>query len=365
MPRQPIAPLRLVTISGLGFALWMGCGQFLGLDDYSVQGGPATSGNADANAGGNGGQGGTTDAQAGDAGQSGNGGSAASSGCSTGFTPNDQVVRSCVLRSSCSPLIPARTISSCVTLNTQQAFGGQACTASATNCQLIQQCEGYGFTSECADSDTGWRCTNNRAVNCDNDYFVDCGKWGGNCTTYSSTGFPPDDSAGCIVEENCTDSPGVTVCRGSNLYQCNYDTGIFFGDGIGQDCSKFFAECKDLGGGPGCYFSLPDCGNTDGGVQACDEQTAQICSTAGLIRYPCATVGLLCAEGSVSPTCVAPGCAADDVTTCTESCSGSIASICYGGAPFEVDCTGYGFDACQMYDGSATGLGNYVVCVNN
>jgi hypothetical protein len=34
-------------------------------------------------------------------------------------------------------------------------------------------------------------------------------------------------------------------------------------------------------------------------------------------------------------------------TTCTESCTGSKLTLCYGGQPYTVDCGSYGFTSCD------------------
>ena len=84
---------------------------------------------------------------------------------------------------------------------------------------------------------------------------------------------------------------------------------------------------------------------------------ANDCSGGSLFKYSCGTVGLSCAVTTGTEYCLAPGCTAADVDTgCTESCSddGTQLTFCYGGAPYTVTCSDYGFTQC-LSDTSDTG----------
>jgi hypothetical protein len=74
-----------------------------------------------------------------------------------------------------------------------------------------------------------------------------------------------------------------------------------------------------------------------------------VCSDHALFKYDCGAVGLGCNITSSTEYCLAPGCKAADVdTNCQESCSadGSSLTFCYGGAPYTVKCSDYGFTQC-------------------
>jgi hypothetical protein len=67
-----------------------------------------------------------------------------------------------------------------------------------------------------------------------------------------------------------------------------------------------------------------------------------------VLEYRCGAVGLSCSVTDDQEDCLAPGCDSTDVKNCTESCSddGSQLTFCYGGAPYTVTCSDYGFTQC-------------------
>lgn len=272
--------------------------------------------------------------------------------CGSQLTPNKDVVTSCVLRTSCLPAVFRTTsISMCISLNVQQAFLGSACTTRAASCSDIELCDGYGLTGAalCPPGQTGWSCEGNIAVDCTDGYFMSCDKFGGQCTMSGS-------KAGCRVVSSCSDANNTTHCQGDTLYKC------VNGQGFGAVCTNFGAKCEILGGQPNCYYAAPSCGGT---VTPCDGQVAQACVNGQLLRSDCASVGLTCDAEKTGTYCVAPGCKLSDVTACQESCNGSVMHLCYGGAPYTVDCTDYGFSTCQeLDDTSKGGIGKYVTCSN-
>lgn len=319
--------MRTVLVAGAVFwVACVGCNAILGLNKFEVSGGP-----------GGGGQGGTT-------------------ACGSQFSANKKIVDSCVLANSCSPFVPTSSISTCISLDVQEALGGTACTATATSCSDVQLCEGYGFTnsSQCPAGQSGWRCDGNIAVNCDQKYFVSCDKRGGTCTMYDSNNDFVPDTAGCLVVDSCTEQDGTTSCQGDTLYTC------VGGQGFGAVCTNLSAKCEGQGGQSSCLYAAPAC---SGQVAPCDGQTAEQCVNGKLLRYDCAAVGLTCDAEPGGPYCVAPGCKLADVKACHESCSGSVLHLCYGGASYKVDCKTYGFSRCrQLTDSTPGGIGSYVTC---
>jgi hypothetical protein len=96
------------------------------------------------------------------------------------------------------------------------------------------------------------------------------------------------------------------------------------------------------------------------------------CSAASLqFKYDCSTVGLSCQEvtddaGKTSPNCLAPGCTLQDQIDCQESCDGTTAKICVGGAQIGVACTDFGMKSCQTFqvtDPTTNVTQPYVYCV--
>ena len=68
-----------------------------------------------------------------------------------------------------------------------------------------------------------------------------------------------------------------------------------------------------------------------------------------MFKYDCGAVGLGCSIADETEYCLAPGCRPADVDSkCVESCSddGTQLTFCYGGAPYTVTCSDYGFTQC-------------------
>jgi len=153
------------------------------------------------------------------------------------FVPNAQVVRSCILRAGCEPTFtPLRTISTCVSYNTQAALRDESCNLSSTSCADFEVCE---HTEELCTRSNSSRCEGNDAVT--------------------------------------------------------------------------------------------------------------VCSDGTQLRYDCGSVGLACATTGRREYCFAPGCNAADIDfVCNEGCSddGSSLTFCYGGLPYSVECSDYGFTKC-------------------
>jgi hypothetical protein len=324
----------------LGFA---GCAPLIGLDDFEVEVDvdPDATGGAAATGG---------SAGAGDA-------ASDAPSCGDVVNPPKEIVDSCIYRSSCSPFIETSTISLCITLNTQHAFLGNACTAKATSCDDIELCQGYGFVdTECSAGQTGWRCENRTAIDCSRGYFIRCSKRGGECVLYDSNDDSVPDTAGCQVVPSCSEPAGQTQCQGDVLYEC------LDGAGYGVDCANLGAHCEAQTGATSCYLQTPDC---PGSVQPCDGAVAQVCAGSALLRYDCGSVGLRCESDAFGPFCVAPGCTLLEAGSCAESCNGTSIGLCYGGAKFEVDCRDYGFATCAVVtDPDPLGLGAFALCTN-
>lgn len=318
---------RTLTAAALAILVFSACSQVLGLDDYRVVSDSETNnGNTSEN-------------------------------CSlASLSPNEQVVRSCVLASSCSPFVQSVSISTCVTINRQAAFTGENCTITATSCDDIDSCRGNGMadSGQC-DGQTGVRCQDNIGINCDGNppYFIDCSVRGGTCEVL--TDEAGDSYPSCRVVDTCDATDDLSHCEGNLLYGCTE------GKGYGVDCSSFGTVCMEVDGEGSCYYPAPDCTED---VQGCSGNVARYCSSVGdLLAFDCGSVGLACtATESGDLYCVAPGCTPDDVNNCEEGCSGSTLNICYGGVSYPVDCTEYGFSRCATYTSDT--LGNYAACTD-
>lgn len=362
---RPLAanPVRLLLLAPLGLLSLLGCASIIGLDEYTVRSRP----------GGGAGKGGENDS----GGASGQGGGAGSAflppvvGCDgeSEFEPNPQIVRSCILRAGCDPTFaPVRTISTCVTYNTQAALAGERCNLTSTSCADFEACEHIGIAHDdlCGPQTDGTRCQGDLAINCGNyqgdDRFYDCAALGGSCGTFSYDGVSFADCQLDIAPDSCTALPSS-----DSQYFCHAGAGTsddlryycWQGQAYGASCSPL-ASCIDAPdpsageggasqiGNANCFFDTESCSGGDS--VSCNAGVATVCSSGSQFEYDCGSVGLACGVTAHNGYCLAPGCNAADVDfVCQESCSedGSSLTFCYGGAPYTVDCKDYGFSQCS------------------
>jgi hypothetical protein len=260
-----------------------------------------------------------------------------------------QLLLSCVLDQGCNFSANTYSVGLCVTYNELLSTSSQSkCESGATGCPYIETCTGQSWIT-CDAGAPGWSCNSNHATYCyppgSQDYtgvgdYTDCAKASGTCETYiDKANLEAGVTAGCEVLSSCPDpDDGNYYCSstGNFQYTCidKLDGGTV---GVGYSCDEYSATCSEEGG-TGCYYLLPTCDpNT---TAACDGTVGQQCYSTGLQRFDCAAAGLTCAPVAdtftgLNFTCVAPGC---DPTTCTESCSGTVATFCIGGAPVAFDC---------------------------
>jgi hypothetical protein len=379
--RSALGTLRMVAVGSALLGSFFGCSSIIGLGDYTVASGSAGhagSTNADAGQGGEAGQAtgeagtgqaGTSQAGSGAGGSGGSGGAPGVVGCDgkTAFTPNAGIVRSCLLRAGCDPTFnPVRTVSTCVTFNTQAALPGESCNLGSKTCADYESCEHIGVAHDdlCGGTKTT-RCENGKAINCGNfkgdDRVADCAALGGGCGTYTYSNN--------ILYADCTLDVAPDSCTG----QADDDTSYFCHSAAGSDDLRYYcwgeqaygstctslAKCQDDavsvdtdggvtgGGNATCYFNLPHC--TGPATPTCNNGIVNDCSDGSLFKYDCGAVGLACDITAGTEYCLAPGCKAADVdSNCTESCSddGTKLTFCYGGAPYTVTCADYGFTQC-------------------
>lgn len=368
---------RLVTLAPLALLTLFGCAQIIGLDDYTVAGTPGAAGKAgasgEAGSPGDAGEAGMTPVggRAGSSGSSGDAGSAGEIdlpdivGCDgkTELKPSANIVTSCILRAGCDPSFnPVRSISQCVTYNTQQALPGESCNLTSKTCKDYEACEHIGVAHDdlCGGTKTT-RCDGDIAINCDNyssgDRYFDCAALGGTCDLLTY-----DDTAATVYAD-CVLDVAPDTCVGATSTDASY----FCHSAAGQDDSRYYcwedkawgatctglAYCNDAAAGGGdatCYYNLPKC--TGPAVPTCNNNVANVCSDGSLFKYDCSAVGLTCGITAGTEYCLAPGCTAADVDTkCEEKCSadGLSLTLCYGGAPFTVKCSDYGLTQCLTH----------------
>lgn len=369
-------------------ALAAGCSQILGLGDYDIDpkldgaGGSGESGGEPTAAGkpnggnepgggsSNGGEppieggGAGEPTSGGNAGQPGGGGAGGDGGAGPGgkflgcdgtpFEGNEAIIQSCILRVGCQPWAwPSDTISRCVSQNAQATYEGTKCTLDAKSCDDITACEGMHVETEfCDDQAPGVYCNGDELVICgDYPHAKDCTKSGGTCHDFEVDLDGLGTTVACSLPAvtSCTATTEAQECGGpANAYAFQCQGEIAYG----SKCSNFAASCQEVGGSVGCYYPLNTC--DEEGV-SCANDRATWCDGDSKVVFDCASVGLSCAtEGDYTldnrRQCAAPGCEADDIHDCKESCDGSRLTICYGGAPVTVDCKDYGFANCYEYE---------------
>ncbi|HKO46579.1 MAG TPA: hypothetical protein VJV79_02580 [Polyangiaceae bacterium] len=386
-------PSRLLLLAPLAGLSLFGCAQIIGLDEYTVAksssagaapGGGAgkggeSGGNGKSGAASLGGEGGEagSDAEAGGGGEAG-GTQSPPVGCDgkTGFEPNAQIVRSCLLRAGCDPTFaPLRTISTCVTYNTQAALPGETCNLTSMTCADFEDCEHIGIAHDdlCGGTQaTGTRCQGNLAINCGNyagdDRFFDCAALGGTCGTLNYENVLFADCKMDIAPDSCVGLPSSEAQNFCHSGGGTTDDLRYFcweGQAFGSSCSSL-ASCIDTPeqgtggasavGNAQCFYDTDRCQGPDS--VSCSGDVATVCSGGSQFKYNCGSVGLSCDISAGAEYCLAPGCEPADVDSkCQESCSDDGASLtfCYGGAPFSVACKDYGFARCSTGTDSDTG----------
>ena len=380
-----VGALRVLALATLSTTTIFGCATIIGLDGYSVasdQNGEAGAHNAGEAGAHNAGEAGAHNAGEAGAGGEGNiGGNGVGCDGKTTFTPNEAVITSCLMRAGCDPSFnPVRPISDCVSKNTQAALPGESCNLTATTCADYEKCEHVGVAHDDLCGGTlKTRCENGKAINCGNyssgDRFFDCKALGGTCSTFHYVnGDIENDYADCVMPVDpgsCTDPATNTPISDDTEYYCQSGGGTgddlryycWNGVAYGASCTSL-AKCEDnaqsvsvdtdggaqpskQGGAATCYFNLPSCGADS--VSCEKSNTADECSGGELFKYGCGSVGLSCGISAGQDRCLAPGCKPSDVDQdCEEHCSddGTELTFCYGGAPYTVKCSDYGFTQC-------------------
>lgn len=330
-PHNVVAVLLWAAPLGvLGF----GCNQILGIEQAQLD--TATGGSASG--------GGGSDGTGGDASGGAPGGSGGSNSCGGELSLGSELVRGCVLRFSCDPILPYYTMSDCVSYAYQLTNAQEQCTYQARNCEDIEYCLGRHMVDPVScEHASGWSCYGGNAVLCgDYSYSISCTLAGESC--YSPAGFPTQGgTAPCLADTNpCYDPPGEYHCDGSILYEC------IEGLRYGRDCAVGGSTCVEKTPGLAtCIDSVTSC--SDIGAFGCDGNVLTYCGPFGLSSLlDCGVAGLSCVATDTYADCVAPGCTLQDVGDCTESCDGTELKYCVGGAQASLDCVDFGFTTCEV-----------------
>jgi hypothetical protein len=268
-------------------------------------------------------------------------------------TIDQSLLVACVMLESCNPYSPPHeTIGSCITHDIPEALPFDSCAVTASTCADIEQCVGvrYATADEC--KGPGAVCNGNLASTCRSagrgaTRRCDILAPGSQCKTYTTDAGAP--IADCVAVPSCTDTDNMVHCSGTAAYEC------IGGVGFGQNCTSV-ETCKTEGSSTSCYGNLPSC--TLSGAQCqVNTNTLVACTNYGEeLQFNCGKAGLSCETlpddaGVPTPYCLAPNCTPDDVNGCTESCNGTIANLCVGGATVSIDCTdkSLGFKSCGAF----------------
>jgi hypothetical protein len=303
---------------------------------------------------------GDTGSPAADSGPAKEAGAVCGQGLPTTSSTFQQLVTTCALAASCDPNFDT-TMGYCITNDYLHSVPSLSCLLTITDCNGYQQCRGtrQPTLTQCPTTSTPSYCNDaGIGINCGaGGGFVgtqDCNVLGGTCGVYTT-----DAGAGaaCKVVSSCPGSdPSTGLCSsGNDLYAC------INGVGYGQSCGSSETCINDGVDTTGCYYNLPGCSYQGIDTYTCSGNTVQLCTEVNnngvLYPYNCSTAGQTCAadsDGMGNAGCLAPGCTSDDYNNCTESCSGSMATVCVGGAPYTFDCAKIGtagtFTGCTTID---------------
>jgi hypothetical protein len=285
------------------------------------------------------------------------------------------LVEACALAESCTPGGFNFTLSDCIQNDALHAIPIFGCLVGATSCAQVQACTGNNLATaaECPSISTPAFCNDaGAAVNCNSNYYAagirDCKVLGGTCGVYTVDGGLP--IADCNLGVACSDptDPNASYCTsmGNDWYSC------INGKAYGQNCGPNATCVADPVNGTTCYFKNPSCNYGGSDTYTCGaNNTVDLCTQSdlnatggGLIPFNCSSAGLTCADnadGQGTAECLAPGCTGNDVANCSEQCSGTMAKVCLGGAPYEIDCSKIpGFTTCaSLTDGAGN---SYIAC---
>jgi hypothetical protein len=241
------------------------------------------------------------------------------------------------MQTGCSPFVPSTTLSFCITNQRLNTFPQDDCGSNADDCTGFLDCLGVGYYSPsgCTTGDAAYCESTTLAVTCNRyPYAIDCARGGGECGTFIDADGTLRARCRQAALEGCTDPPDTAQCGATDIaYTC------IDGQAFGTDCGEAGSECRD----GACFYVLPTC--TTPGLTCDGDTSVDICyANNDLAGYDCAA-GLGCVEDDATTAeCRAPGCPTDEA--CSESCSGTEVTFCYGRVPVTVDCADYGFRGC-------------------
>lgn len=289
-------------------------------------------------------------------GATGSAGSGGGAACTAPATDPD-LVRACIVQAGCSIYAPPFSLSVCIAFDSLGSYPANACTARAKTCDDVAVCEGSAFLPGlCAAGESGWKCVGSKAISCgQTPYMIDCATKGGTCDVSATANTK---TLPCRVQETCTGT--ATACVGDVLSTC------VGGKGYGLNCAVVKGKCQTTATGPACVYALPTC--SPAGHQVCEGSKARVCFNDNLeVTFTCSS-GLSCLvtdndTPNASSHCLAPGCTPEQDNACQESCDGTNINLCYGGAQVTFDCASYGFKSCRTFKDDR--LGSYAKCTVN
>ena len=260
------------------------------------------------------------------------------------------LVRSCVMRVSCTPFVEEFKIGQCIGKTVPFASPYDRCTSKANSCFDMHACSGIGLATQaqCAGKAKGWHCQGERGVRCGfgDPYFVDCAFHGAQCKLYGNA--ETGSAWPCTIEAKDSCSPdGVGYCEGSMAVFCSN------GRRWGYDCAKRQLRCAESEGQSYCSRYTEPCASKN--KAGCVDGRYSVCTTSGYgVNYDCNTAGGTCKYGSCGPA------ACKQIpfeSKCFEKClDDSRMQVCVfwdtlaAGQPLVVDCKEHGFERCEMRD---------------
>jgi hypothetical protein len=291
------------------------------------------------------------------------------SGLPTTSAAFQNIVKSCAMAVGCAPGGFIVDMSDCISEDFLHSINEFSCLLGITTCAQYESCQGAAnpTTTQCPTTHQAPFCTDaGVGINCGGSLYtsiaLDCNVLGGTCAVYNTDA---GSAADCKVVSSCSQTdPSQQYCSasGNNLYSC------IDGAGYGQNCGANSTCIVDPTNGPDCYFNTTSCNYTGVDTYTCNGNTVDYCTEVDnvgeLFPFNCSTAGLTCnsnSDDNGNAGCLAPGCTPNDLLDCTESCSGTMANVCVGGAQYSIDCSTIGpFTTCATLTDS--GGNSYIAC---
>ena len=214
-------------------------------------------------------------------------------------SPPAWLVRSCVMRVSCSPYLPAKTIGGCIGAAEPLSTKRARCAKDAKTCADVAACNGYAPLADaaCKDRPQGWSCAGDQAIRCGfgDPYYVDCAHHGGTCRLYAGAAKYSTWPCRLKATNTCSGEKTTWHCADNKTRICLPD-GVY-----GRDCDAVQGTCHEYvdEGTPRAYCSsYSEPCTQPSGWKGCVGDTVVRCGSGGVgAVFDCSLIGGTCQYG--------------------------------------------------------------------